>query len=454
MAAHRYWRALNIEAYGLAGLELSEFHLLSVTTRVDAAATLTSNFAPTSGALANLQDDVLSTAAGWAAAVVPALVLNWDAGVGGTMDVTDVRLGASADLRKFMQSLRLQYSDDAATWVDQFSVAGVEPPGPRQKTSSLDPTNAWSLTDRARSFSTLSADQLVLGTSAATSGRGLVYKSTGKVQFEVTLTSLATGADFGIGVATSSANVFNYPGAAAGSFAYNRNGNKYLAGSASSYGATFGTGDVIGVVVDFSVGSLTFYKNGVIQGVASATGLLGLSLTPMVGTSSGTTAFSTATLKGSGFTYPVAGASDWSSTPLVRRGLVAGRAAPSQIVSIDTGASFVRPFVATDVMRHGRGRRDYINTNTWAGGNGRVKGSVKDKGSPNVPVQERVRLHRQVDGLLLRETWSAPVTGLYSFDDVDETQAYYVIAFDHDQTFRAVIADNLTLAGGGVELMP
>lgn len=41
-------------------------------------------------------------------------------------------------------------------------------------------------------------------------------------------------------------------------------------GSSSSYGATFATGDTIGVAFDADNGSLTFYKNGTSQGVATS----------------------------------------------------------------------------------------------------------------------------------------------------------------------------------------
>jgi hypothetical protein len=85
--------------------------------------------------------------------------------------------------------------------------------------------------------------------------------------------------------------------------------------------------------------------------------------------------------------------------------------------------------------------------------NGRVRGTTKDKGSPNVPVSERTLLFRQRDALAVRELWSAPITGAYSFDYIDETETYFVVSLDHDGTFRAVIADGLNLANGGVELI-
>lgn len=95
----------------------------------------------------------------------------------------------------------------------------------------------------------------------------------------------------------------------------------------------------------------------------------------------------------------------------------------------------------------------FVWADIYNGGMGRVKGTVKDKGTPNVPVSERVRLYRMRDGIMIREQWSARGTGAYSFDGIDPNEIYYVISFDQDLAFRAVIADNLTLAGGGVELI-
>ena len=52
----------------------------------------------------------------------------------------------------------------------------------------------------------------------------------------------------------------------AGSYGYYSNGDKYNGTSASTYGASFTTGDTIGVLV--GNGSITFYKNGSTQGTA------------------------------------------------------------------------------------------------------------------------------------------------------------------------------------------
>lgn len=53
---------------------------------------------------------------------------------------------------------------------------------------------------------------------------------------------------------------------------YRSDGQKNINGTISAYGSSYTSNDVIGVALDQSAGTLTFYKNGVSQGVA-ATGL-------------------------------------------------------------------------------------------------------------------------------------------------------------------------------------
>lgn len=77
------------------------------------------------------------------------------------------------------------------------------------------------------------------------------------------------------------------------------------------------------------------------------------------------------------------------------------------------------------------------------GGRGVITGTVKVKGTPNVPTKRRVRLLRDRDFLLVRETWSDPVTGAYAFHEIDERYTYSVIADDYEGNFRAVLADRV-----------
>lgn len=77
-------------------------------------------------------------------------------------------------------------------------------------------------------------------------------------------------------------------------------------------------------------------------------------------------------------------------------------------------------------------------------GRGRVAGTVKVQGSPNTPVYRRVRLIREADGLLMRELWSHPTTGAYSFDYVDELQKFTVMSYDHTLNYNGVLATGQT----------
>ena len=80
----------------------------------------------------------------------------------------------------------------------------------------------------------------------------------------------------------------------------------------------------------------------------------------------------------------------------------------------------------------------------YFGGRGVITGTVKEKHTPtNTPVYRRVRLIRDRDGLFIRETWSDPVTGAYSFPDIDAAETYTALSYDHTGNFRAVAADKL-----------
>lgn len=87
--------------------------------------------------------------------------------------------------------------------------------------------------------------------------------------------------------------------------------------------------------------------------------------------------------------------------------------------------------------------------NYLIGGLGRIYGTVKVDGSPDTPVFRRVRLHRDKDGMVVNEQWSDPVTGAYDFQYIQTGYTYTVIAYDHTEDFRAVVADRIE-----PELMP
>ena len=77
------------------------------------------------------------------------------------------------------------------------------------------------------------------------------------------------------------------------------------------------------------------------------------------------------------------------------------------------------------------------------GGNGMIDATVAIKGTPaNVPAMRRVTLHRERDGVMIRETVS-DAAGNYYFKNIDAKQKYYAVAHDHTRTYRPAIADSL-----------
>ena len=79
------------------------------------------------------------------------------------------------------------------------------------------------------------------------------------------------------------------------------------------------------------------------------------------------------------------------------------------------------------------------------GGRGVIYGTVKQHGDPaNIPLRRRVRLHREADGMALRETWSDAETGHFEFRDINPALKYTVISYDHTHESRAEAADNIT----------
>ena len=94
----------------------------------------------------------------------------------------------------------------------------------------------------------------------------IFFAHTAAFYAEATMTSLNSGSN-GVRVGVANANsVMTYLGSDANSWSYDNQGGKYTNGTLSSYGSSFVQGDIIGIL--FNNGSLTFYKNGVSQGVA------------------------------------------------------------------------------------------------------------------------------------------------------------------------------------------
>jgi hypothetical protein len=128
------------------------------------------------------------------------------------------------------------------------------------------------------SYVTLSSGNLITtGNTATDNGnyRSTFAFKTGKWYLEVTclvVGGVSNNPRFGIlplsNASTPNNGSTNSVGSVTNSGAYQSNGQKYIAGTTSSYGSSFTTGDVIGVAIDADNGTLVFYKNNTSQGTA------------------------------------------------------------------------------------------------------------------------------------------------------------------------------------------
>jgi hypothetical protein len=121
------------------------------------------------------------------------------------------------------------------------------------------------------------------GTSGATATFGM---PSGKWYWETTIQQI--GSSCGIGIVNDAGagqlgSGSGY-GQGANSWVYREDGNKRTNSSSSAYGASYTTGDVIGVAFDADADTLTFYKNGTSQGTAF-TGLTATTYYPVFGAS-------------------------------------------------------------------------------------------------------------------------------------------------------------------------
>lgn len=165
-------------------------------------------------------------------------------------------------------------------------------------------TVTWNPDDKGTGV-TLSNGNLTWSGAGINSGvRTNLSKSSGKWYWELTIEIVNYIA---LGIANSNASLAWIYNGAYGNTArlYNLTGVKYPGSLA--YGAAFTTGDKIGVALDIDNGTITFYKNGVSQGVAfTDISLLGTSIYPyVVNHSTSTTPRCTANFGATAFAYPI-----------------------------------------------------------------------------------------------------------------------------------------------------
>lgn len=483
MAAHRYWRAVALEAYGAGDLELSCFHLLDADgVRLDAAAALTANMVPATGLLADLQDDDLTTAARWPAQSVARLTLTWDFGVA-PVSVRAIRVNAPVGVRALLMA-SIQTSIDGVAWIDVVPAAGIPWLGPLQS-SVVKRFDASDDPYASSVISNLSFKSGILDSTgrtwAGTEGESVAgpYGIARKITTQSTaLTSprISLGApDWTVELLVKVTPVtgkycwlFTQDGIAAGSrgfqFLYGESEGCFLAslqpgvmpifqGPPLSASAT--AEKYLFVVFQRRGGTLSIAVEGDVRHTAIAAdyvvpdiGTTPLTLGPTIVYEGIEAPFSLAALR---VTLGAARYMSDFSQPLdfdvgvVGLNKIRGRVALVEEWRIGRGPVIIYgiPKLLEPVsLGVETGSVKDFTSGVLGTGRGRVAGTVKERGTPtNTPVYRKVRLIRERDGLLIRELWSHPVTGAYSFDYIDEMQTFTVLSYDHTGAFRAVVAD-------------
>lgn len=490
MAIHRYWRLVGVTTLGGVTLDLSEARIYEAGALADAAATLTATIAPASGAVADLRDGSASGVVSWPVANynAPGFALRWDFGAGLGVDMAQLRLGSGSVADNFALDLRLQYSDDALTWVQFGGVSGITWPGSNALTATpaLGDPNFPSVVLLLRSpgvnggnvFTDASNYARAIGVASSASisnaqspfgDTSILFPSfdqTIYLYLAANLTDFAFAADFCI-------EFFLFPisfGATWGSFILDTRN--------STLTALSGVGLVFGYAADsnkvgFTLNTTTIKSNAapVLNqwshvAVTRISGVVRMFIRGVLQTETVTDA---SAISASGFLINRAanaasttgmnayiedmritnGAGLYSATfapPTLRFPgslnsppyAAKHRAGPSQ------AAQQMLPAVALSDTTAYTPMRETPFFDAQFGGTGTITGTVKEKALPsNTPLARRTLLMDQRSRVIFRETWSDAVTGAYTFPGVKLNTPHTVLAYDHTGTYRAVIADNI-----------
>lgn len=453
MAAARYWRLCGVDSWGMGDLVLSEVQLHDSAGRADGAATLTCTIAPATGAVADLQDGLLSSDVTWprASYAAPGFGLTWDFGV--DVDITAAVFGSGAVQSGFIESATLMRSSDGSAWTVAVAWKGILFPGPRATTTTsttggvVAATETFASDPAGQYTNTLGSNSVTWDSAAqALNVSGVVQQNFTKLNmFPVLDTSVDAFVEMDVKFVSDSANRKHF-----GFFLGDAAANGYrLAG------------------LDNTTWTVSRWVNGVEQTPNLSATYTGAAPAFVVGSTYLLRASRTA---GGAFSISVDGVLRFTSAENdIHTSLTAGVfcfGSAVQVLEVRQGAlahggtgaaqaraSTLPQSVAAPGLPATTGVTLQTHNGTlrdmYFGGRGRVRGTAKEKGTPDAPVYRRVRLGRERDGMVIREQWSDPTTGAYDFQYVDELQQYTVVAYDHLRNYRAVIADNLT-----PEIMP
>lgn len=480
--AARYWRITGIETYGGGDLELSELQLFALDAnnnpvRVDQTATLTSSVPPIAGTLSALNDGDTSTTARFPTG--PGLAFVWDFGDGGGYDITHLFVAAPQKSAS-IYGATLQYSNDGVAYSTVIQLRGINHSSGgvlvsvTNNAQLLMPFDTDFLDKSLNQYTTtafgnvtLKSDRYVSGgKSAYFGGDGDYLVVNGDLPTKIHQTPMTLDCWCWV-----PQNLITPSGAY----------NGFVAAPIISQNLTYALGEQF-IGINSSKQLFVTLQSGVYNGseIAIASVVLPseqwvhLEVT-LTGSSllvflNGTKVYSQGysflwTNNGQTFNIGKFSVDDFSYfngywngyidnlritqgvlhtdnfTPptylplpqwITAHPVYAQAASPMMITGAD-----VPPFTTATASPP-------ISIDIIDGGTGRLTGTVREKtGISTRPLQRRVVLLDYRSNRKLRETWSDPATGVYTFDEIDLNREYTVISLDHTGQYRAVIADNL-----------
>lgn len=452
-----------MESFEGNGLELSTCHLYNATGRVDAAATLSSTWPPSAGTLSNLQDTDLATTCSFSehALRAPSFALLWDFGEGNSAEAIVPRLGSTTE-EYYLRSATLQFFD-GTQWQTQVVLDSFAFPGANTLAPEPDLDDPYIAdTPLVVSFESAILDGSMRPHRIATNG---VARSADQHKFGSFSGAFNNAATLDISAADDLSlpadftvefwvffsevrslqgllNIGNYVTGAL--FRVNASSlEAFLTNGNASWPISISSGQWYHIAWTRSGGTVRAWLNGTQVGsVATLTGSVP-ALPVQIGRSAhAPNEYLNGYMDGvritrgharytTDFTVPDRAFPDFLGVvdpPILRTVAVS----PELFAAAPAGD---HPVVTTPVISW---RDMYFD------GDGFIAGTVKRDADPaDIPLKRRVRLHREHDGLPVRETWSDPVTGAYTFPQISRDFVYTVVAYDYLHDYRAVIADNI-----------
>lgn len=123
----------------------------------------------------------------------------------------------------------------------------------------------WNPTDKGASTVLSNGDLKAIPIYQTSSVKSSLAQSKGKWFCEIKIDALNIQC---IGIGKPTLSMTSAITSSTDFYYYYHDGRKSNGGVASAYGSAMAVGDIVGILVDFDIGTLTFYKNGINQGTA------------------------------------------------------------------------------------------------------------------------------------------------------------------------------------------